>query len=153
MPESSADTPVTLENLSQVLAKDSKVKVAGYDVDGVLRGKVISKKKFLSVANDGFGFCSVIFGWDMHDTVYEPELKISTKENGYKDVIAVPDLLSFRRIPWEDDVPFFLLSFFDPDSQEPVCACSRGLLRSVVKKVEKKGISATAGGVYARWAI
>lgn len=34
-------------------------------MDGVLRGKIMSQSKFLSaVKSDGFGFCSVIFGWD-----------------------------------------------------------------------------------------
>jgi len=37
----------------------------GVDVDGVLRGKIMSKDKFLSSAKgDGFNFCSVIYGWD-----------------------------------------------------------------------------------------
>jgi hypothetical protein len=34
--------------------------VAGVDVDGVLRGKFMSKAKFLSAAKSEFGFCSVI---------------------------------------------------------------------------------------------
>jgi glutamine synthetase len=51
------------------------------------------------------------------------ELKISNAENGYHDLIAIPDLSSFRRIPWEDDVPFFLVSFFDPDTGKPVSVC------------------------------
>jgi glutamine synthetase len=34
------------------------------DVDGVLRGKIMAKDKFISAAKDGFGFCGVIFGWD-----------------------------------------------------------------------------------------
>ena len=138
---------MTVDSLPQVLADDTKVKVAGYDVDGVLRGKLISKKKFLNVAKDGFGFCSVIFGWDLHDVVYQPELKISTQENGYKDVIAVPDLKSFRRVPWEDDVPFFLVNFFEPDSMKPLCACSRGMLKSTAEKLQKRGLKAMAGGV------
>lgn len=33
---------------------------AGIDVDGVLRGKFMSKAKFLSAAKTEFGFCSVI---------------------------------------------------------------------------------------------
>lgn len=37
---------------------------AGIDVDGVLRGKVMSKSKFLSAAKSDFGFCGVVFGWD-----------------------------------------------------------------------------------------
>ena len=140
---------IDLDGLFGLLRHDTKVKVAGVDVDGMLRGKLISKKKFLSIASDGFGFCSVIFGWDMHDQTYFKELKISNKENGYRDIIAVPDLSSFRRIPWEDDVPFFLVSFLDPETKEPVSACPRGLLKTTVDKLEKRGFGAMAGGEFA----
>jgi glutamine synthetase len=136
---------VAIEQLPELLEDDTKVKLAGFDVDGILRGKLVSKKKFLSVAKDGFGFCSVVFGWDMHDMTYFRELKISNKENGYKDIIAVPDLSSFRRIPWEDNVPFFLLSFFEPGGAR-ISACPRGLLNSVSAKLEAAGYRAMAGG-------
>lgn len=106
----------------------------------------MAKKKFLSVAEDGFGFCSVIFGWDMHDQTYFKELKISNAENGYRDMIAVPDLSSFRRIPWEDNVPFFLVSFSDPDTEGLISACPRSLLRTAAERFEKEGIGALAGG-------
>lgn len=137
---------ITIESLPSILADDNSVKLAGVDVDGVLRGKLVSKKKFLSVAEAGFGFCSVIFGWDMHDQTYFKELKVSNKENGYRDLIAVPDLASFRRIPWEDNTPFFLVSFFDPDSNEPLSACPRQLLKRQVDKLAEKGWGAMAGG-------
>jgi glutamine synthetase len=137
---------ITAESLPALLEHDTKVKLAGVDVDGQLRGKLISKKKFLSIATDGFGFCSVVFGWDMHDQTYFKELKISNKENGYHDIIAIPDLNTFRRIPWENDVPFFLVSFYDPDTEKPLSACPRGLLKTILEKVEAKGLGALAGG-------
>lgn len=139
---------ITVEALPSILADDNSVKLAGVDVDGLLRGKLVSKKKFLSVAKSGFGFCSVIFGWDMHDQTYFKELKISNKENGYRDLIAVPDLSSFRRIPWEDNVPFFLVSFFDPDTEEPLSACPRQLLKAQVDKLAASGWGAMAGGTW-----
>ena len=142
-----ANSKVTVGSLPSILANDTKVKVAGVDVDGILRGKLMAKKKFLSIAKDGFGFCSVVFGWDMHDQTYFKELKISNKENGYRDLIAVPDLSSFRRIPWENNVPFFLVSFLDADTQKPVSACPRSLLKIAVEKLEKKGLGALAGGM------
>lgn len=141
-----APEDITVEILPQLLADDNAVKLAGVDVDGILRGKLVSKKKFLSIAQSGFGFCSVVFGWDMHDKTYIRELKISNAANGYHDIIAVPDLSSFRRIPWEGNVPFFLVSFFDPDTNEPVCACPRGLLKLQLDKLEAKGCGAMAGG-------
>lgn len=144
MPEPA--TKITPQNLPNVLAHDTKVKVAGVDIDGILRGKLMSKKKFLSIAQDGFGFCSVIYGWDMHDQTYFKELRISNAENGYRDIIAIPDLNSFRRIPWEDNVPFFLVSFFDPDTRGPLSACPRGLLKSACEKLERQGLGAMAGG-------
>lgn len=77
--------PETYEQLVQLLDGDDKVKVAGesssscreqrpqwgadntgIDVDGVLRGKIMSKEKFLGIVEggEGFGFSSVVFGWD-----------------------------------------------------------------------------------------
>jgi glutamine synthetase len=137
---------ITAEQLPELLKNDLSVKVAGVDVDGILRGKLMAKKKFLSIAKEGFGFCSVIFGWDMHDQTYFKELAISNKENGYRDLIAIPDLSSYRRIPWEDNVPFFLISFYDPDTKETLSACPRSLLKRAVDKLKANGYGAMAGG-------
>ena len=63
-----------------------------------------------------------------------------------EDLVAKIDLSSYRRIPWEDNVPFFLVSFFDADTGQAVSACSRSLLRTAVAKAEKAGYSAMAGG-------
>ncbi|POR37652.1 Uncharacterized protein TPAR_02138, partial [Tolypocladium paradoxum] len=136
---------ITVDALPRLLAHDARIKLAGLDVDGILRGKLVSRKKFLSIAAAGFGFCSVIFGWDMHDQTYLRELKVSNAENGYRDMLAIPDLSTFRRIPWEDNVPFFLVSFFDPETRLPIAACPRGLLRAQLDKVQAKGYAAMAG--------
>ncbi|KAH7116712.1 hypothetical protein B0J11DRAFT_442455 [Dendryphion nanum] len=146
---SSADpSTITAESLPELLKDDLAVKVAGIDVDGILRGKLMAKKKFLSIAKEGFGFCSVIFGWDMHDQTYFRELGISNKENGYRDLIAIPDLSSFRRIPWEKDVPFFLISFHDPDSGASLSACPRSILKRTADKLHENGYGAMAGAEY-----
>lgn len=137
---------ITVEMLPELLKDDIGVKVAGVDIDGVLRGKIMAKTKFLSIVREGFGFCSVIFGWDMHDQTYFRELKISNKENGYRDLLAVPDLQSFRRIPWEKNIPFFLISFLDPDTGKSISACPRSLLKRTLAKLENDGYGAMAGG-------
>jgi glutamine synthetase len=137
---------ITIDMLPELLKDDIGVKVAGIDIDGVLRGKIMAKTKFLSIAKEGFGFCSVIFGWDMHDQTYIKELKISNKENGYRDLLASPDLQSFRRIPWEKNIPFFLISFLDPDTGKSISACPRSLLKRTLARLEKDGYGAMAGG-------
>ncbi|KAI7937133.1 hypothetical protein MJO28_016032 [Puccinia striiformis f. sp. tritici] len=145
-----------LQTWSTTLEGYQKVKLSGIDVDGVLRGKLISKDKFLSaIKSDGLGWCSVIFGWDIHDRTYLPELKISNRSNGYKDILARVDLDSFRLIPWESSgsrTPFFLIDFFDPSSSTttPICACPRGLLKGILKRLAdyKDGFKAVAGIEY-----
>ncbi|KJZ70550.1 hypothetical protein HIM_10053 [Hirsutella minnesotensis 3608] len=139
---------LTAAALPGLLEHDNCVKLAGIDVDGILRGKIVSKKKFLSIAEAGFGFCSVIFGWDMHDQTYMRELGVSNAANGYRDMLAIPDLDTFRRIPWENDVPFFLVSFFDPETRKPIAACPRGLLKTQLDRLRARGYGAMAGAEY-----
>jgi glutamine synthetase len=139
---------LTHSDLPELLKNDTSVKVGGTDIDGQIRGKLMSKKKFLSIAKSGFGFCSVIFGWDMHDQTYYKELKISNAQNGYRDIVAQVDLASFRRIPWENNMPFFMCSFLEPEG-ESLSACPRSLLARAVAKIEKKGYGALAGGKFA----
>ncbi|KAK4634320.1 Type-1 glutamine synthetase 2 [Fulvia fulva] len=143
------DDPSELEfaDLQELLKHDISIKVAGVDIDGQLRGKLMSKKKFFSIVKSGFGFCSVIFGWDMHDQTYFKELKVSNAENGYRDITAEIDLSSFRRIPWENNIPFFLVSFREPEGAS-LSACPRSLLERTVDKIEAKGMGALAGAEY-----
>ncbi len=49
----------------------TRAKIGGFDVDGVLRGKYVSMDKLKSALAGGFGFCDVIFGWDIADILYE----------------------------------------------------------------------------------
>ncbi|KAF8212060.1 hypothetical protein K438DRAFT_2010350 [Mycena galopus ATCC 62051] len=145
------NAPKSFDDLKRVLADDIKVKLPASTgiVDGVLRGKFMSKDKFLSAASsDGFGFCSVIFGWDIHDTVYSRELLISNKANGYRDIIASIDLSTYRRIPWEDNVPFFLVSFLDPDTKEPLVVDPRGIMKITTDRAAAVGRQCFAGVEY-----
>ena len=87
-------------------------------------------------------------GWDIHDTVYSQELLISNKANGYRDLIASIDLSTFRRIPWENNVPFFLVSFLDPDTKEPISVDPRGILKVISERASGRGRQCYAGVEY-----
>src|ERR1700733_13777860 len=89
-----------------------RVKIAVADIDGVLRGKYVSAEKFLSIAESGLGFCDVVFGWDMADTAYD-NATYTGWHTGYPDAKVKLDLTTFRKIPWENDCPFFLGEFVD----------------------------------------
>ena len=188
MPEPTTHAPKTFDELKELLKDDDKVKVAGMssympisvalprfarirahttgvDVDGVLRGKFMSKNKFLSIVkSDGFGFCSVIFGWDseyspcrrnaalrltpVHDKSYNSELLVSNSGNGWRDLTAKVDLSTFRRLPWERNLPFFLVNFIVPEDGSKLSADPRSLLNDVLEKGKKLGYKALSGAEF-----
>src|SRR4051812_49220404 len=120
-----------------------KVKVAITDMDGILRGKYLHRDKFLSAAETGFGFCSVIFGWDSADVCYD-NATYTGWHTGYPDSLARIDLSTYRRVPWDGGVAFFLEDFVDGKNQ-PLGICPRQVLKRVLARADKAGYSASCG--------
>ena len=114
-----------------------KVKVAITDIDGILRGKYLHKDKVMSALEGGFGFCNVVFGWDSADLAYEG-MDFTGWHTGYPDAIAHLDLQTFRKVPWDGEVPF-LLGDFNLD------VCPRNLLKKIKSDAEKSGFKANFG--------
>ncbi|MFD2146692.1 glutamine synthetase family protein [Mucilaginibacter antarcticus] len=114
-----------------------KVKFAFADIDGVLRGKIIHTKKFLDGLKSGYGFCDVVFGWDSSDVVYD-DVKLTGWHTGYPDKACHIDLSTFRTVPWQDDIPFFIGDFSDADGKG-LSACPRSLLKRITKECEDLG--------------
>ncbi|HVY60996.1 MAG TPA: glutamine synthetase family protein, partial [Planctomycetota bacterium] len=131
------NTPDPAEISALVGDEETRVKIGGFDVDGVLRGKSISIDKFRSACDSGFGFCDVIFGWDSSDALYD-NAQFTGWHTGYPDVLARLDLSTFRRIPWEGGVPFVLADFHAPDGG-PLPISPRQALRRVVETAEGRG--------------
>jgi len=119
-----------------------KVKVGGFDVDGVLRGKYISLEKFWSALEKGFGFCDVIFGWDVSDQLYD-NAKVTGWQTGYPDALARIDATTFRVLPDAPDTANFLVDFYTQDG-EPHPACPRNLLKKVIKQASDSGFMASS---------
>ncbi len=122
-----------------------KVKLGGFDIDGVLRGKYVSVDKFLSAAEKGLGFCDVVFNWDSDDELYGTPAKLTGE--GYPDLLAKIDLSTFRQIPWEPDTAFFILDFFC-DQETPFPLCPRHLLRTVIGQANEMGFQPFASVEY-----
>ncbi|HUR11077.1 MAG TPA: hypothetical protein VM012_06895, partial [Flavitalea sp.] len=131
-----AKTPAEISKILDACGTE-KVKVAITDIDGVLRGKVISYEKFKSVIEKGFGFCDVVFGWDAADTAYD-NAQFTGWHTGYPDAQAAIDLNTYRKIPWENDCAFFLADFSDA-SGNSLPVCPRQLLKNVSKQIEGAG--------------
>jgi glutamine synthetase len=117
-----------------------RVKVGGYDIDGVLRGKYIALDKFWGALEDPIGFCDVIFGWDLADVPYDNS-RLTGSHTGYPDTHARLDPDTFRVLPWEPDTAAFLLDFVDGDGKAHP-ACPRGLLKQVIARARSLGYEA-----------
>src|SRR5438132_7212854 len=98
--------------------KIDRIKVGVFDIDGILRGKYISKEKFLSALESGFGFCNVVLGWDSGDQLYD-NVRYTGWHTAYPDaeLHILPD--TCREIPWEPDTLFFLCEFVG--AAEAIC--------------------------------
>ena len=123
-----------------------KVKVAVSDIDGILRGKYIHRDKFFSAVDGGFGFCDVVFGWDSQDQCYD-NTRLTGWHLGFPDAMVRLDLDTYRTVPWDNDVPFFLGNFVTGDgSPHPICP--RQVLKRVLARAEKMGFKAMVGAEY-----
>ena len=113
-----------------------KVKYAICDIDGILRAKTIHTEKFLEIAGKSVGYCDVVFGWDSNDRCYD-NIELTGWHTGYPDKKAALDLQTFRTVPWDNNIPYFLADFDVPGQQ--VAACPRSLLKNVRKQATDMG--------------
>jgi len=124
----------------------TRVKVAVSDTDGILRGKFLHKDKFLAAVDGGFGFCNVVFGWDAGDQCYD-NTTWTGWHTGFPDAEVRLDLASYRRVPWDDGVPFFLGEFVEADGA-PLPVCPRQLYKRVLARADKLGFEVLASMEY-----
>ena len=82
----------------------------------------------------------MVFGWDANDVAYD-NASYTGWHTGYPDATAVVDLQTFREIPWEKDLPFFIADFRDAKGNSlPVCP--RSLLKKIADQATDAGRSA-----------
>jgi glutamine synthetase len=119
------------------------VKVGVTDVDGIIRGKYMSRAKFLSALDHGFGFCDVVLGWDSQDQLYD-NVKFTGWHTGYPDAPVRIIVDSCRPLPFEDAGLFFLCEFEPPAD----ALCPRGMLRRVIERTHALGFDPYVGFEY-----
>ena len=124
----------------------NRVKVAVADIDGILRGKSIHKDKFFAAVESGFGFCDVVYGWDLNDVCYD-NTTMTGWHKGFPDALARLDLSTHRQVPWDENVDFFLGEFvMQKDGKEvPLPLDGRQVLKRVLKRAEKLGVMPMCG--------
>src|SRR4051812_24575605 len=118
----------------------SHVNVGLFDVDGLLRSKRISLKKLESVLDKGLMFCDVIYGWDLHDQIYD-NVTFTGWHTGFPDcpVAILPE--SFREMPFEQDGMFFLGQLDGAGA----AVDPRAVVGRLLERLGERGMTAAAG--------
>src|ERR1700720_960093 len=111
----------------------SHVKIGLLDIDGIMRGKYVSRDKFYSALESGFGFCDVVLGWDSNDQLVD-NLTYTGWHTPHPRPPPPPAARprtvreSCRETRFEPD-PLFSLADFAPPAET---ICPRGLLKRVL---------------------
>jgi glutamine synthetase len=112
-------------------------KIGVFDVDGILRGKYVDRKKLESALKSGFGFCDVVLGWDSADQLLD-NTTVSGWHTGYRDADVLLDPHTARLLPFEPDTVLVIGSF----TGEHEKVCPRATLHRVVERAAKAGYMA-----------
>jgi glutamine synthetase len=121
----------------------SHVNVGLFDIDGLLRSKRISLSKLESVFDKGLMFCDVIYGWDLHDQIYD-NVTFTGWHSGFPDcpVAILPE--TFRELPFEPDGMLFLGQLDGAGAAvDPRAAVGR-----LLERLGRRGMTAAAGFEY-----
>jgi glutamine synthetase len=115
------------------------VEVAYSDLQGHLRGKRLPAKRFLEVANHGVAFCDAALAWAIDGEVFPTDF--TNFETGYPDFRAVPDLSTFRPVPWHHGSALVMCDLFSMHG-DPLEVSPRRVLQQAERALAAAGYSA-----------
>ncbi len=137
--------PSSMQNLRTLIEerKIEYIKLGVFDVDGILRGKYVSREKFLAVLEKGLGFCDVVLGWDLNDQLYD-NVRFTGWHTAYPDALVRLLPHTCRDIPFEPNTVFVLGEF----AANAEAVCPRGTLRRVLQRAADMGYAVSAAAEY-----
>jgi len=122
----------------------TEIEVAWSDPFGHAQGKRIPASQFLNRAlGNGFAFCEASLGWNTDGTVID-SLRLTNWAGGYPDVFAVPDLATYRPLPWRPRVGHVISDIVAHD-RSPSLLDPRAVLRKVLARLASLGYTAKIG--------
>jgi glutamine synthetase len=119
------------------------VKLGVFDTDGIMRGKYLSREKFVSGLEKNLGFCDVVLGWDSNDQLYD-NTQFTGWHTAYPDATVRILPSTQRDIPFEPKTVLFLGEF----AGRAESVCPRGVLRRVLERAAKSGYAVNAAAEF-----
>ena len=114
------------------------VRVLYSDLHGVARGKDVPLAEFPRIGKHGLCFCAAVMSTDLQHT------PVLGGEEGYPDLVAMPDLNTLVPLPWEPNVASCLAEV-GPVTGGPAPADPRGAVRRAVAGLQELGFTPQIG--------
>lgn len=159
VPEAGPDPAVVTDPASTVAPVSARVRVTPADLPldsldevevswpdqfGHALGKRLPVDRFAQDAvGHGVTFCNGTLAWNVLAEVQEGS-RYTNCGTGYPDAFAVPDLSTFRLLPWRDRVGHVVADVVDHD-RRPARTSPRAVLRRVLDHLAETGYTAQVG--------
>jgi glutamine synthetase len=114
------------------------VRVLYSDLHGVARGKDVPLAEFPRIGKHGLCFCAAVMSTDLQHT------PVLGGEEGYPDLVAMPDLNTLVPLPWEPNVASCLAEV-GPVTGGHAPADPRGAVRRAVAGLQELGFTPQIG--------
>src|SRR5689334_14295936 len=137
---------MTLDELRAEVAAGTidTVLLALTDMQGRLQGKRLTATHFLDeVVEHGAEGCNYLLAVDVDMNTVDG-YAMSSWEQGYGDMLLVPDLATLRPVPWQEGTAMCLSDVAWPAGGD-VVASPRQVLRRQLARLSERGLSANAG--------
>jgi len=115
------------------------IRVTYPDLHGIQRGKDVPVAEFERVCEHGLAFCWAVMGTDLRHT------PVVGGEQGYPDMVAMPDCDTLVQVPWEPDVASCLADLRRAADGEPEPTDPRGAVRRAQAALRELGLDAVIG--------
>jgi len=117
------------------------IRVDFCDLYGVNRGKGVPAERFVHVIDDGIHCALPTFALDLGGNVATGTG--TAEEVAFADMQAIPDLSTFRVIPWEENTARVIADLYFEG--KPLAVSPREVLKKVVNDYNKKGLRPIVG--------
>ena len=137
---------MTAASLAEAIGRGEieEIEVAWPDQAGHVLGKRIPAARFLDRAQgQGFPFCGAALAWNAVGEVQD-EIRLTNWATGYPDLYAVPDLATYRPLPWRERAGQVIADVVGHD-RSLVPASPRTVLRRMIDRLATLGYTARVG--------
>jgi glutamine synthetase len=148
------DSPERRERLARILTKIDEeelevVRIAFVDTHGIVRARPIEARLFSQAARNGVAFTTGLFAMDSANGIF---LNVFAQDGGFGrdtmggagDMLAMPDLATFRVLPWAHKCGW-VLSHLYLKSGERCPLDPRLVMKTACARLARQGLTYVAG--------